>query len=90
MAVFTNRTRDFGFGDLNGQNVVRVVRDNLRLWHSRLRPLSTGQSTAGASAPGTIRLPLLGIKRITGLVAARLERMCSSYPRLGWDPRPSR
>jgi hypothetical protein len=55
-----------------------------------LRPLSTGQSTAGASAPGTIRLPLLGIKRITGLVAARLERMCSSYPRLGWDPRPSR
>jgi len=90
MAVFTSRTRDFGFGDLSVQNVSRVVRDHLRSWHSSLRPHPTGHSMARAGAPGAIRMSETGIKRMPGLAATGLEHMCSSCLRPGWHLRPSR
>lgn len=91
MARFTNDTRDFGFGMINGQNDVRGVRASvLHPWHALLLPFAADQSSVLASGGSAIRLPELGIKRIARLAAVKLEQMCSSYLRLGWDPRPSR
>lgn len=91
MARFTNDTRDFGFGMVNRQNDVCGVRVSaLHPWHALLLALAAEQSSALASGGSAIRMPELGIKRIARLAAVKLGRMCSSYLRLGWDPRPSR
>jgi hypothetical protein len=91
MARFTNEKRDYGFGMVNCRNDVRGVRASvLQPWHALLLPLAADPSSAHASGGSAIRLPELGITRIARLVAVKLEQMCSSYLRLGWDPRPSR